>query len=281
MKRNAKVALVALAGAAVGAVLARLRKPAELPPLPDERAEELRRKLAEARAAAADQDDFEVAGMGAETIVEEEPPRPPAASSSARSSPRPRASRRRRTSSRRCDGASTRKARRRRRRCAAPPSPPSSLTLLSVHRNEHSVVIAAAPGDVFPWLADSARRCRWMGSPGRERAPRPTGRRSGAAATGTCSKTTASGSSSRPSSAEVDAPHRIVVQLAADAFEATIVQQLEEEDGGTRLTAVIETTYTGLAARLLSGLVTRHAQKQLEGDLDRLKALVESGRDSA
>lgn len=80
MKRNAKVALVALAGAAVGAVLVRLRKPAELPPLPDERAEELRRKLAEARAAAADQDDFEVAGMGAETIVEEEPPRPPAAS---------------------------------------------------------------------------------------------------------------------------------------------------------------------------------------------------------
>ena len=86
MKRNAKVALVALAGAAVGAVLVRLRKPAELPPLPDERAEELRRKLAEARAAAADQDDFEVAGMGAETIVEEEPPRPPAASTPAEQS---------------------------------------------------------------------------------------------------------------------------------------------------------------------------------------------------
>jgi hypothetical protein len=78
VKRNAKIALVALAGAAVGAVLSRFRKPPEPPPLPDERAEELRRKLAEARAAAADQDDFEVAGMGAETIVEEEP-RPPAA----------------------------------------------------------------------------------------------------------------------------------------------------------------------------------------------------------
>lgn len=42
---------------------------------PDERAEELRRKLAEARAAVADEDDFEAAGMGAETLVEE-PPRP-------------------------------------------------------------------------------------------------------------------------------------------------------------------------------------------------------------
>jgi hypothetical protein len=73
VKRNAKIVFVALAGVTVGAVLSRLRKPAEPPPLPDERAEELRRKLAEARAAAADQDDFEVAGMGAETIFEEEP----------------------------------------------------------------------------------------------------------------------------------------------------------------------------------------------------------------
>jgi carbon monoxide dehydrogenase subunit G len=80
---------------------------------------------------------------------------------------------------------------------------------------------------------------------------------------------------------EVDAPRRIVVQLAADDFDATILQRLEEEDGGTRLTAVIETTYTGRAARILSGLVTRHAQKQLERDLARLKALVESGEPTA
>jgi hypothetical protein len=71
VKRNAKLALVALAGAAAGAVLARFRRPAETPAPPDERAEELRRKLAEARAAVVDEDDFEVAGMGAETLVEE------------------------------------------------------------------------------------------------------------------------------------------------------------------------------------------------------------------
>jgi hypothetical protein len=72
VKRNAKLALVALAGAAAGAVLARFRRPAETPPAPpDDRAEELRRKLAEARAAVVDEDDFEAAGMGAETLVEE------------------------------------------------------------------------------------------------------------------------------------------------------------------------------------------------------------------
>jgi hypothetical protein len=74
VKRSAKVVLVALAGATAGVVLARLRRQAEAPaPLPDERTQELRRKLAEARAAAADQEDFEAAGMGAETIVDEPP----------------------------------------------------------------------------------------------------------------------------------------------------------------------------------------------------------------
>jgi len=76
---------------------------------------------------------------------------------------------------------------------------------------------------------------------------------------------------------EVDEPRELVVHLTADAFDATIRQGLEEADGATRLTAVIETTYTKLAARLLGGVVTRHAQKQLEADLARLKELVESG----
>jgi hypothetical protein len=76
VRKKTKLALVALTGAAVGVVLARFRRPVEAPEeTPDDRAEELRRKLAEARAAVADEDDFEAAGMGAETLVEE-PPRP-------------------------------------------------------------------------------------------------------------------------------------------------------------------------------------------------------------
>lgn len=80
MGRNAAVgaALAALAGAAVGAVLARRRRPAPARVGPDPRAEELRRKLSEARAAQEDEDEFEAAGMGPETIVAEEPrPAPP------------------------------------------------------------------------------------------------------------------------------------------------------------------------------------------------------------
>jgi hypothetical protein len=78
VRQKGKLALVALAGAALGVALARFRRPAEAPAeAPDDRTEELRRKLAEARAAVADEDDFEAAGMGAETLVEE-PPRPAA-----------------------------------------------------------------------------------------------------------------------------------------------------------------------------------------------------------
>jgi hypothetical protein len=80
VRRNAALALAALAGAAVGAVLTRARAappraPAE-PQRGDPRADELRRKLAEARTASAEEDDFEAAGMGAETIVDDTPRQP-------------------------------------------------------------------------------------------------------------------------------------------------------------------------------------------------------------
>jgi hypothetical protein len=88
VRSNAKLALVAAAGAAVGAFLARYRRPTEAPAAPsDRRAEELRQKLAEARAAVADENDFEAAGMGAETLVEEPPQEAPAAPAEAPAPP--------------------------------------------------------------------------------------------------------------------------------------------------------------------------------------------------
>jgi hypothetical protein len=75
----------------------------------------------------------------------------------------------------------------------------------------------------------------------------------------------------------LEPPRAVEVRLVGDAFEATSRSQLEEDGAGTRLTAVIETTYTALAARILAPVVTRHAQKQLEADLGRLQQLVEAG----
>jgi hypothetical protein len=77
VQRNAALAVGALAGAAAALFLRRRPRtepgagPREFPQ-PDQ-AEELRRKLAQARATQADEDDFQAAGMGAETMVTEEP----------------------------------------------------------------------------------------------------------------------------------------------------------------------------------------------------------------
>ena len=83
MNRNLALLAGVAAGTAAGLLLRRRRAPqAAYPPPPvepDPRAEELKRKLDEAREQAADADDFEAAGMGAETMVEEEPRQAPAA----------------------------------------------------------------------------------------------------------------------------------------------------------------------------------------------------------
>jgi len=86
-----------LAGAAAGAfaatVLLRRRRPTLAPERLDPRAQELREKLAEARNARADEDDFEAAGMAAETAVEEPaapPPAPPRTPAEASGPERPK-----------------------------------------------------------------------------------------------------------------------------------------------------------------------------------------------
>jgi hypothetical protein len=69
--------LAAAAGGALGAYLLRNRRSREAfarARAEDDPRADLRRKLAEARAAPSDEDDFEVAGMAAETVVEDDGP---------------------------------------------------------------------------------------------------------------------------------------------------------------------------------------------------------------
>jgi Polyketide cyclase / dehydrase and lipid transport len=136
-------------------------------------------------------------------------------------------------------------------------------------------VIAAPPAAVFPWLADSERRCSWMGAlvesePLTDGPPREGSRyRDVFEQHGQRIELEAE-------LVEVDEPDALVVHLVSDLFEGTISQRLEAVEGGTHFTAVIETTYRKLAARLLASIVTRQTQGQLEQDLARLKQLVES-----
>lgn len=141
-------------------------------------------------------------------------------------------------------------------------------------------MIAAPPDRVFTWLAGSELRRRWMGALVESEALTD-----GPPEVGSRYRDVFEDHGQRieleAELVEVDQPRRVVVQLDGDLFEATIAQQLEERGGGTLLAVEIETTYTKLAARLLASVVTRQAQKQLEGDLARLKELVEGERGSA
>ena len=136
-------------------------------------------------------------------------------------------------------------------------------------------MIAAPRATVFPWLAESEARCRWMGALV-ESEPLTDGPPERGSRFRDVFEDHGQRIELEAELVEVDPPRVLVVHLVSDVFEATIDQRLEQADGGTRLTAEIETTYTKLAARLLASVVTRHAQKRLEADLARLKELVES-----
>ena len=70
-------------------------------------------------------------------------------------------------------------------------------------------------------------------------------------------------------------PLHLEVALRGNGVTATSRQELEPVEGGTRLTAVIETKYTKRLLRMMAGVVTRHAQERLESDLENLKRIVE------
>jgi uncharacterized protein YndB with AHSA1/START domain len=74
---------------------------------------------------------------------------------------------------------------------------------------------------------------------------------------------------------EYEPNRRLSLRLGNRSFHSTSTQELEEVEGRTRVSTVIETEYKLLAARLAGRLVTRHAQQRLEADLARLKELLE------
>jgi uncharacterized protein YndB with AHSA1/START domain len=145
-----------------------------------------------------------------------------------------------------------------------------------VHRVEHAVEIDASPEAVFPYLADGERRLRWMGA-----LLETEQLTEGPPAVGSRWRDVFENLSQRVElEAEVavyEPPRRLLVKLSSRQVDATSEQLLEANGGRTRLTAVIETEYKTVTARLASGLVAHVAQRQLEEDLATLKGLVERG----
>lgn len=144
-----------------------------------------------------------------------------------------------------------------------------------MHRNEHTVAIDRPAAAVFPYLAASDQRLRWM-----EKLVSSEQLTPGEPGPGTRFRDVFEDRGQR---VELDAEvaewkpnERLVIRLRSKVVDATSTQRLEERDGATRVTTTIESEYKALAARLVAGVITKHAQQQLERDLARLKALVEA-----
>ena len=143
------------------------------------------------------------------------------------------------------------------------------------HRNEHSVEIDRPPAAVFPYLVGSDKRLRWMqmlAASDQVDGGDPT------LGTRFADVFEAGGRRFDLDSQIVEwEPHRrLATRIRAKEFESTARQSLEDLGGRTRLTTTLETDYTSRLARLMAGVVTHQAQKQLETDLSRLKELVET-----
>lgn len=149
-----------------------------------------------------------------------------------------------------------------------------------MHRNEHTVEIDSPAEAVFPYLASGEKRLEWM-----EKLVESTQLSAGAPGLGTRFRDVFEDHGQRIEiNSEIvdwEPNSRLATRLHGNAFQATGRQRLEERDGRTRLTTVIETEYTAPLVRLMARVVTRHAQNQLEADHARLKRLVETGATGA
>jgi carbon monoxide dehydrogenase subunit G len=144
-----------------------------------------------------------------------------------------------------------------------------------VHRNEHTIEIARPPSAVFPYLTEPERLKQWVGGLVTFEAVNGESAHVGALS----HQVMVIRGREWKLEGELTAlePNRHVeARMGGKGFTAKTSYALEPVEGGTRLTATIESEYSFFVARLLGGLVSREAQKKLCADLARLEALVET-----
>lgn len=143
-----------------------------------------------------------------------------------------------------------------------------------MHRNEHSVEIAAPPELVFEYVAEPERMHQWVGGLVEFR-PLGPGPELGSRA---IQVVEVSGHPWEIESEIVgyEPPRRLEARLRHKTFESLASYHVEGAGEGSRLTATMESEYKQMAVRLMAGVVNRKTQQKLEADLARLKQVVES-----
>jgi carbon monoxide dehydrogenase subunit G len=131
-------------------------------------------------------------------------------------------------------------------------------------RAELTIEIARTPEDVFSYLTDVSNLPAWQA--GVKSATLRDGRiEESRSLLGRELRTTLE-------IVEQDAPRLFTLRALDGPVRFTVRHELEETDGGTRLTVAAEGDVPGFAA----GLVARQAEKQFRRDFERLKQILET-----
>jgi carbon monoxide dehydrogenase subunit G len=141
-------------------------------------------------------------------------------------------------------------------------------------RCESTVTIAKPPAEVFPWLVEPDKVARWMSglqvyeplAPG----PLHVGSR-------IRQELSVSGQHLRfeLEVSELDVPRRAVLRFEGSGFKAANEYTVGEADGGTRVSWVVSGDTTSFKAKLIAPMVQAKLQEKHDGDLARLRSLLE------
>ncbi len=141
-------------------------------------------------------------------------------------------------------------------------------------RCESTVTIAKPPAEVFPWLVDADKVPQWMSGlqvyEPLEPGPLHRGSR-------IRQELTVSGQHLRweLDVAELDPPRRAVLRFEGSGFKAANEYAVGDAPGGSAVTWVISGDTTSFKARLIAPMVQAKLQEKLDGDLARLRSLLE------
>ena len=143
-----------------------------------------------------------------------------------------------------------------------------------MERSEHTVEIGARRDRVFAWLVEPELMLRWIGG---LREFHPLDPEPGVGARSRQVVEVAGRRMDVESRITAFEPERLLAaELDGKGFHVDTRHELEDDGAGTTLVrAEAHTRLSGIAGRLLGGVVERGAQRKLEGDLARLKQLVE------
>jgi carbon monoxide dehydrogenase subunit G len=141
-------------------------------------------------------------------------------------------------------------------------------------RCESTVTIGKPPAQLFPWLLDADKVPKWMSGlqayEPLEPGPLHVGSR-------IRQELTVSGQHLRfeLEVTELDAPRRAVLRFEGSGFKAANEYSVADADGGAQVTWVISGDTTSFKAKLIAPMVQAKLQEKLDGDLARLRALLE------